>query len=121
MTRNRDDDPSAIFNRRGGARPVGRSGQGPRDWSIDEESLDEIDDFRQPQPRNPLAGARPGVVLGTVLALGGLLAVLLLTWLPATLPAWTAPALIGVTLAGLVILFLQMPRNRRGPGDGAQV
>lgn len=121
MTRHRDDDPSAIFGRRGEARHVSRPGQGPRDWTLDEDALDESDDFQPPHPKNPLAGARPGVVLGAALALGGLLAVLILTWLPMNLPAWSAPALIGVALAGLVILFLQMPRNRRGTGDGAQV
>ncbi|GAA3051553.1 hypothetical protein GCM10010467_16080 [Actinocorallia glomerata] len=100
---------------------MGRAGQGPRDWSVDHEALEEIDDFRPPNPRNPLAGAKPGVVLGAVLAVGGLVALLVLTWLPATMPSWTAPVLIGVILAGLVTLFLQMPRHRSGSGDGAQV
>ncbi|GAA1170919.1 MULTISPECIES: hypothetical protein [Nesterenkonia] len=121
MTRHRDDDPSAIFSRRGSSRPVSGSGPGPRDWSVDEDSLDEIDDFRPPNPKSPLAGAKPAVVLGVVLAVGGLLALLLLTWLPMTIPSWAAPALIGVTLVGLVTLFLQMPRSRTGSGDGAQV
>lgn len=121
MTRHRDDDPSAVFSRRGASRPVGSSGRGPRDWSVDEDSLDEIDDFRPPDPKNPLAGAKPGVVLGAVLAVGGLVALLLLSWLPMAAPSWAAPALIGVILVGLVTLFLQMPRSRNGSGDGAQV
>ncbi|GAB3188386.1 hypothetical protein [Nesterenkonia suensis] len=121
MTRHRDDDPSAIFSRRGAARPVGSPGKGPRDWTVDEAALDDADDFRPPNPKNPLAGAKPGVVLGALLAVGGLVAILVLTWLPSTPPSWVAPALIGVILVGLVTLFLQMPRNRAGSGDGAQV
>lgn len=88
---------------------------------MDDAALEEIDDFEPPNPKNPLAGARPAVVLGSVLSIGAILALIIVPFLPLNAPSWTVPALIGVVLAGLVILFLQMPRNRSGSGDGAQV
>ena len=45
----------------------------------------------------------------------------LLIWLPISLPDLVGPGLVGLALAGLVVLFLQMPQNRSGGGDGAQV
>lgn len=120
MSPHRDDEPSPVFDRHGGSRPVG--GRGPRDWSVDEGALDEADDFTPPNPKNPLAGARPGVVLGALMALGGIVGVLIAAWVPGAAPSWLAPALIAVAVLGLVVLFLQMPRSRGGgSGDGAQV
>ena len=88
---------------------------------MDDSALEEIDDFRPPNPKNPLAGARPAVVLGSVLSIGAILALIVVPFLPMNAPSWTVPALIVVVLGGLVILFMQMPRNRSGSGDGAQV
>lgn len=134
MSPHRDDDPSALFGRDGRPRsrpqsqgtgqPQGHPGQGPRDYRVDEDAvgeLDELDDFHPPNPKNPLAGAKPGLVLGTALFLGSLVALLLLIWLPVSLPGIVATGLVGLALAGLVVLFLQMPQSRSGGGDGAQV
>ncbi|MCH8559543.1 MULTISPECIES: hypothetical protein [unclassified Nesterenkonia] len=131
MSTYRDDEPSRVFGRGGRSRPLpgqggpgqgqGGPGQGPRDHSVDDSALEEIDDFQPPNPKNPLAGAKPAVVLGAVLSIGAILALIIVPFLPLNAPGWTVPALIGVVLAGLVILFLQMPRSRTGSGDGAQV
>ncbi len=95
-----------------------RPGAGTRDYTVDDEALD---DFTPPNPKNPLAGAKPGVVLGAVLVIGGILALIIVPFLPLNAPSWTAPGLIGLILFGLAVLFLQMPRHRSGGGDGAQV
>ncbi|WP_218220194.1 hypothetical protein [Nesterenkonia sp. Act20] len=121
MSNYRDDEPSRVFGRGGQSRPVPGPGQGPRDHSVDDGALDDVDDFQAPNPKNPLAGARPAVVLGAVLSIGAILALIIVPFLPLNAPSWTVPALIGVVLAGLVILFMQMPRSRSGRGDGAQV
>ncbi|MBO0595091.1 hypothetical protein I2485_08780 [Nesterenkonia sp. E16_7] len=141
MSTYRDDEPSRVFGRGGRSRPMpgqggpgqggpgqghgaagpGVPGQGPRDYRADDAAWEEIDDFEPPNPKNPLAGAKPAVVLGAVLSIGAILALIVVPFLPLNAPSWTVPALIGVVLAGLVILFLQMPRNRSGSGDGAQV
>lgn len=121
MSTYRDDEPSRVFGRGGRSRPLPGPGQGPRDHSVDDAALEEIDDFEPPNPRNPLADAKPAVVLGTVLSIGAILALIIVPFLPLNAPGWTVPALIGLVFAGLVILFLQMPRNRSGSGDGAQV
>ncbi len=101
-----------------GNRRPGGAGSGPRDYTVD---ADGLDDFTPPNPKNPLAGAKPGVVLGSLLALGGIIALTVVPFLPISAPSWTTPALIGVVLLGLLVLFLQMPRHRSGGGDGAQV
>ncbi|MDO5493565.1 MAG: hypothetical protein Q4F53_08155 [Nesterenkonia sp.] len=127
MSPHRDDDPSALFGRDGRPRrrPGGPSGdsaaRGPRDHRVDDHTSDDLDDFHPPNPRNPLAGARPGVVLGVTMFVGSLVVLLLLIWLPLTLPGFVGPGLVGLALVGLVVLFLQMPQNRTGGGDGAQV
>ncbi|WP_022872333.1 hypothetical protein [Nesterenkonia alba] len=124
MNKRRDDEPSAIFSRRGQARPVSRgpaprgpSGRGPRDYTVPEEE----DDFTPPNPKNPLAGAKPGVVLGWFLVIAAILALVIFPFLPVSFPSWTTPALIGAAVLGLIILFLQMPSKRPTTGDGAQV
>lgn len=147
MSKHRDDEPSPFFSRKGGSRqnrpvknyriessgpgkkgpgPTGagpkgagpKPGRAPRDHSVDEDSLD---DFTPPNPKNPFAGAKPGVVLGALLSIGGILALIIVPFLPLNAPSWTVPGLIGVVLFGLLVLFLQMPRHRSGGGDGAQV
>ncbi|GAA1454387.1 hypothetical protein ACFP47_05095 [Nesterenkonia lacusekhoensis] len=102
----------------GNRRPGGPAPRGPRDYTVKDGDLD---DFTPPNPGNPLAGAKPGVALGALLSLLGILALVVVPFLPISAPSWTVPALIGVVLLGLVILFLQMPRHRSGGGDGAQV
>lgn len=122
MSTYRDDDPSSVFNRKGKSRPVQQPGRGPRDYSVNDDALDELDDFVPPNPPNPLGGAKPGVVIGAVLTIGAILALIVFPFLPVSFPGWTTPALIGVMLFGLLVLFLQMPRNRNpNSGDGAQV
>lgn len=121
MSTYRDDEPSRVFGRGGRSRPLSGQGQGPRDYTVDDSAIEEVDDFTPPNPKNPLAGAKPAVVLGAVLSIGAILALIIVPFLPLNAPGWTVPALIGALLAGLVILFLQMPRNRSGGGDGAQV
>jgi len=129
MSNYRDDEPSRIFGRGGQSRPVPGPGEGkgpgpakgPRDYYVSDSAAEEVDDFQPPNPRNPLAGAKPAVVLGSVLAIGAILALIVLPFLPVNAPSWSVPALIVAVLAGLVILFMQMPRNRSGRGDGAQV
>lgn len=123
MTQRRDDEPSAVFNRRGQARPVQRPGKGPRDYTLGDDSgdLGDFDEFRPPNPKNPLAGAKPGVVVGAALLILGILALIVVPFLPLNAPGWTVPALIGVVVLGVVVLFMQMPRHRTGGGDGAQV
>lgn len=102
----------------GNRRPGGPASRGPRDYTVGD---DDLDDFTPPNPGNPLAGAKPGVVLGALLSLLGIVALVVVPFLPLNAPSWTIPALIGVVLLGLVILFLQMPRHRSDGGDGAQV
>ena len=119
MSRRRDD--GAGYRRTSQpqpGRPIPKNlGQrGPRDYTLEEE-----DDFRPPNPKNPLAGAKPAVVIGAALVLLGILALIIFPFLPVSFPSWTTPALIAVVLLGIVILFLQMPSKRRGAGDGAQV
>lgn len=122
MSPHRDDDPSALFGRDGRPRHTGGSSpRGPRDYEVDDEALDEFDDFHPPNPKNPLAGAKPSLVLGAVLFLGSLVALVLFLWLPVSRPGFVVPGLIGAALVGLVVLFLQMPQNRSGGGDGARV
>ncbi|HIX00292.1 MAG TPA: hypothetical protein H9871_09130 [Candidatus Nesterenkonia stercoripullorum] len=121
MSRPRDDEPSSLFGRSGKARPISGSGRGPRDYSPSDDPLEEIDDFKPPNPKSPLAGARPATVLGALLAIGGVIAVILVSVVPANTPGWSIPALVAVTIAGVVVLFAQMPKNRGGSGDGAQV
>jgi hypothetical protein len=100
-------------------RPVPKNlGQrGPRDFS----PAAEEDDFRPPNPKSPVAGAKPGVVIGALLAIGGILCLIVFPFLPVSFPGWTTAALIGVILIGLVVLFLQMPAKRTGTDDGARV
>ncbi|GAA1147177.1 hypothetical protein [Nesterenkonia lutea] len=121
MSTYRDDEPSRVFGRGGDSRPVSGPGHGPRENRVDDAVGEDVDDFQPPNPKNPLAGARPAVVLGAGLSIGGILALIIVPFLPVNAPGWTVTALIGVVLAGLVILFLQMPRSRSGGGDGAQV
>lgn len=102
----------------GNRRPGGPPARGPRDYTVDDSGLD---DFTPPNPKNPLAGAKPGVVMGALLSLLGIIALVVVPFLPISTPTWTVPALIGVVLIGLVVLFLQMPRHRSDGGDGAQV
>lgn len=103
----------------GNRRPGGSAPRGPQDHAGEDGGLD---DFTPPNPGNPLADAKPGVVLGALMALLGIVALVVVPFLPLSAPSWTVPALIGVVLLGLVILFLQMPRHRAGGGgDGAQV
>lgn len=125
MNKRRDDDPSAIFSRGGKARPVrprpggqGPVGRGPRDFTPAEPQEEE---FRQPNPSNPVAGAKPGVVIGVALMLSGIVALVVFPFLPVSFPGWTTPALIAAIVLGIAILFLQMPAKRSGSGDGAQV
>lgn len=120
MTPRRDDEPSAVFNRRGQARPVQRPGQGPRDYTVDDDPGD-FDEFTPPNPKNPLAGAKPGVVVGAGLLILGILALIVVPFLPLSAPSWTVPALVGLVVLGVAVLFMQMPRSRSGGGDGAQV
>ncbi|WP_147383479.1 hypothetical protein [Nesterenkonia natronophila] len=100
-------------------RPVPKNlGQrGPRDFS----PAAEEDDFRPPNPKSPVAGAKPGVVIGALLALGGILCLIVFPFLPVSFPGWTTAALIGVILLGLVVLFLNLPARRAGSDDGARV
>lgn len=100
-------------------RPIPKNlGQrGPRDYSVAEDD----DDFRQPNPKNPVAGAKPGVVIGTALMLLGIAALVVFPFLPVVFPGWTTAALIAVIVLGIAILFMQMPAKRTGRGDGAQV
>ncbi len=53
---------------------------------MDDEALD---DFTPPNPKNPLAGAKQGVVLGAVLVIGGILALIIVPFLPLNAPSWT--------------------------------
>lgn len=123
MTQRRDDEPSAVFNRRGQARPVQRPGGGPRDEAPGDrlDDLGDFDEFTPPNPKNPLAGAKPGVVVGAALLIFGILALIVVPFLPLNAPSWTVPALIAVVVLGVAVLFMQMPRSRTGGGDGAQV
>ena len=81
-------------------------------------------DFVPPEPPPVLSG-RPSLVLAACALLLPLLALLLLTVLPVSLPGWAPPALLAVAVAGGVGLFLQLPRRGDGRGDrldrGAQV
>lgn len=121
MSRRRDD---GLHHRRRTAapqpgRPVPRNlGQrGPRDYSPAEEE----DDFRPPNPKNPVAGAKPGVVVGLALVLLGIIALVVFPFLPFVFPGWTTAALIAVIVLGIAMLFMQMPSKRSSRGDGAQV
>lgn len=120
---NKRSDNGAYYRRRAArpqpGRPVPKNlGQrGPRDYSL----TDAEDEFRPPNPTSPVAGAKPGVVIGALLALGGILCLIVFPFLPASFPGWTTSALIGVILLGLVVLFLQMPSKRSGNDDGARV
>lgn len=91
--------------------------RGPRDYSLAEEE----DDFRQPDPKNPVAGAKPGVVIGAALTLLGIVALVVFPFLPVSFPGWTTAALIAVIVLGIAILFMQIPAKRSSRGDGAQV
>lgn len=121
MSRRHDD--GAHFRRRTSApqpgRPVPKNlGQrGPRDYSV----ADEEDDFRPPDPKNPVAGAKPGIVIGLTMVLLGIIALVVFPFLPVGFPGWTTAALIAVILLGIAILFMQMPSKRSSRGDGAQV
>lgn len=121
MSTRRDDD--AHYRRRTSApqpgRPVPKNlGQrGPRDYSVAQEQ----DDFRPPNPKNPVAGAKPGVVIGLTLVLLGIAALVVFPFLPVAFPGWTTTALIAVIVLGIAILFMQMPAKRSSTGDGAQV
>lgn len=122
MNKRRDNDPSAVFSRGGRARPVGPRpsvrgpvGRGPKDHEA------RGDEFTPPQPKNPVAGAKPGLVLGGVLLVGGILALVIFPFLPVSFPGWATPALIGVIVAGIAVLFLQMPTRKSARGDGAQL
>ncbi|GAA1816714.1 hypothetical protein [Nesterenkonia flava] len=128
MNKRRDDIPSGPKPVPG--RPVpknlGSSGRrpaarGPRDYTVNDDVLAEIDDFRPPHPKNPLAGAKPGVVIGATLTIAAILCLVVFPFLPVNFPTWTTLALIGVILLGLVILFLQMPSKRSSSDDGARV
>lgn len=91
--------------------------RGPRDYSPAEEE----DDFRPPDPKNPVAGAKPGVVIGVSLVLLGIVALVVFPFLPVVFPGWTTVALIAAIVLGIAILFMQMPAKRSSRGDGAQV
>ncbi|WP_120006308.1 hypothetical protein [Nesterenkonia muleiensis] len=120
---NKRPDNGAYYRRKASqpqpGRPVPKNlGQrGPRDYSPAEAE----DEFRPPNPTSPVAGAKPGVVIGALLALGGILCLVVFPFLPVSFPGWTTAALIGVILLGLVVLFLQMPSKRSGSDDGARV
>lgn len=131
MNKQRDE---GSYYRRSGSQPVpgrpvpknlgqsrGGGQRGPRDYHVDDAALEEIDDFRPPNPKNPLAGAKPAVVLGAFLTIAGILSLIIFPFLPVTFPGWMTVALIGVVFLGLLVLFLQMPSKRTGSGDGAQV
>lgn len=116
----------------GGRRPVpgrpvpknlGASGRrGPRDYAAPEpSSVDDVDDFTQPNPKNPVAGAKPGLVIGTGLVVLGIIALVVFPFLPVNFPGWVTPALIGVIIFGIVVLFMQMPSKRSSASDGAQL
>lgn len=81
----------------------------------------ETDDFQQPDPKSPVAGAKPALVIGTAMLLLGIAALVVFPFLPVAFPSWTTAALIGVIVLGIAILFMQMPAKRSGGGDGAQV
>lgn len=116
-------DGNNYYRRRNAQPPSGRPvpknlGQrGPRDYSPPEQD----DEFRPPNPGNPVAGAKPGVVIGALLAVVGIVALVVHPFLPLDLPGWTTPALIGVIILGIIVLFMQMPSKRAGTDDGAQV
>ncbi|GAB3846334.1 hypothetical protein GCM10028800_11930 [Nesterenkonia populi] len=102
---------------------LGASGRpkGPRDYA----SAEDEDDFVPPNPKNPIARARPGIVIGWSLVILGIIALVSVPFLPIDWPSLLAPAvvpgLIAVVILGLVILFLQMPSKRRSGSDGAQL
>lgn len=100
---------------------LGQPGKGPRDYSVDESALNELDEFHPPNPKNPLAGAKPGVVLGAAMMILALVTLVVFPFLPVNFPGWVMPAQIAAALLGLVILFMQMPSRRTSGGDGAQV
>lgn len=91
--------------------------RGPQGSGSDEPE----DDFHQPNPKNPVAGARPAVVIGLALVLLGIIALVVFPFLPVAFPGWTTPALIAAIVLGIAILFMQMPTKRNTHGDGAQV
>ncbi|TLP77393.1 hypothetical protein [Nesterenkonia sphaerica] len=101
-------------------RPVPKNlGQrGPRDFT---PAAEEEEDFRPPNPKSPVAGAKPGVVVGALLVLGGIVCLIVFPFLPVGFPGWTTAALIAAILLGLVVLFMQMPAKRAGSDDGARV
>ncbi len=84
------------------------------------ESLLGEDRFEPPQPRLPGQEdlAFWGIVVGLTIGPAALLAILLFGdgWSP----LWTYAA-AGLTLAGLVLLFLRQPTHRDDSDDGARV
>ncbi|GFZ83968.1 hypothetical protein [Nesterenkonia alkaliphila] len=105
-------------------RPVPKNlgARGPRDYTPAEPE----DDFRPPNPKNPVAGAKPGVVIGAVLMILGIIALILYPFLGGFLPStfqsgWTVAALVAIAIFGLVVLFMQMPAKRSGGDDGARL
>lgn len=120
---NKGSDKGSYYRRRGAqpqpGRPVPKNlGQrGPRSYS----TADAEDDFQPPNPTRLGSTANPGVVIGALLAIGGILCLVIFPFLPVSFPGWITPALIGVILLGLVVLFLQMPSKRSGKDDGARV
>lgn len=120
---NKGSDKGSYYRRKGAqahpGRPVPRNlGQrGPHGYS----AADAEEEFRPPNPTNIGATASPGVVIGALLAIGGILCLVIFPFLPTSFPSWVTPALIGIILLGLVVLFLQMPSKRSGKDDGARV
>lgn len=68
-----------------------------------------------------MAGAKPGVVVGAVMMILGIIALVVFPFLPVSFPGWTTGALIGAIILGIVILFGQMPSKRAGTDDGARL
>ncbi len=92
---------------------------GPRDYERDDEA-GTVDAFVPPEP-SPLHGARPALVLGWGVLLGGL-GVLLISVI-----AWRdAPGVVllgagGCVLAGTALLLWQLPSHREDNGDDGAV
>lgn len=103
---------------------LGSSGRpgGPRDYT---PAAEDEDDFRPPNPKGTLATAKPGVVIGWLLVIVGVIAVIAVPFLPVNWPSalqpWIVPGLIAMIIIGMVTLFMQMPSKRPNAGDGAQV
>lgn len=92
----------------------GAGGGGPRDYLMPEE--DEDEGFIPPEPP-PIGRTDPLPTLAWLMALGGpvLTVLLLILWTDA--PGWLYLSAVVASVAGWLVLFWRMPKNRSDSGD----